>query len=337
MGEFRVYLEKAASGRPLAQDEAAQAFDLMMDGGVSQVQIAGFLMALRARGETVDELTGAVTAMRSRMLTIEAPDDVVDVVGTGGDGRRTYNISTCAAFIAAGAGARAAKHGNRSVSSRSGAADVLEALGVNIFMAPAAAERAIREAGVSFLFAPVYHAAMKHVAPARKELGVRSLFNLLGPLSNPAGTRRQVVGVFAREWLTPFAEALRRLGSVHAWVVHSLDGFDELTTTAPAWVVELKDGEIREFEVRPDDAGLPAARPEDLTGGDAQANADAIRAVLGGAPGAFRDASVMNAAAALVVAGIARTLDEGVELAAKAIDSGRCAAALDNLVSISNS
>lgn len=337
MGEFRVYLERAVSGKPLTQQEAAQAFDLMMEGGVSQVHMAGFLMALRARGETVDELTGAVTAMRSRMLTVNSPDDVVDVVGTGGDGRGTYNISTCAAFIAAGAGARVAKHGNRSASSRSGAADVLEALGVNISMAPATAGRAIREAGVSFLFAPVYHSAMKHVAPVRRELGVRSLFNLLGPLSNPAGARRQVVGVFAREWLIPFAEALRRLGSAHAWAVYSFDGFDELTTTGPAWVVELKDGRIREFEVGPDSAGLPTARVEDLTGGDAQANAAAIRAVLAGEPGAFRDVAVLNAAAALVVAGAARGLDEGAEQAARAIDSGRAAAALDSLISISNS
>jgi anthranilate phosphoribosyltransferase len=337
MEPFRIYLEKAASGKPLTQDEAAQAFDLMIQGDVSAVHMSGFLMALRARGETVDELTGAVAAMRGRMLRIEAPGDVVDIVGTGGDGRGTYNISTCAAFIAAGAGARVAKHGNRSASSKSGAADVLEALGVNIAMAPETAARAIREAGVTFLFAPLYHAAMKHVAPVRKALGVRSIFNLLGPLSNPAGASRQVVGVFAREWLAPFAEALDRLGSSHVWAVHSFDGFDELTTTGRAWVVELKDGEIREFEIGPADAGIAAGRIEDLLGGDARENADAIRRVLAGERNAFRDVAVMNAGAALVVTGKARCLEEGAELAAKAIDSGQAAAALDHLATISNS
>lgn len=337
MERFRPFLEKAASGAPLTQAEAAQAFDLMMEGVVSPVRMAGFLMALRARGETVDELTGAVAAMRARMQRIDAPEGVVDIVGTGGDGRGTYNISTCASFVAAGAGALVAKHGNRSASSKSGAADVLEALGVNIAMAPATAARALREAGVTFLFAPAYHAAMRHVAPVRRELCVRSIFNLLGPLANPAGARRQVIGVFAKEWLIPFVETLQRLGAEHVWAVHSFDGFDELTTTSPSWVVELKDGAIRAFEAAPADAGLPLARPEDLTGGDAETNARAIRAVLAGERGALRDIAVLNAAAALVVSGAAHTLEDGADRAREAIDSGRALAALDRLAAISNS
>jgi anthranilate phosphoribosyltransferase len=308
----------------------------MASGAASPVQMAAFLMALRVRGETVPEITGACRLMRQRMLPVEAPPEAVDIVGTGGDGQGTYNVSTCAALVAAGAGLAVAKHGNRSVSSLSGASDVLLALGVKLDVPPITIARAIAEAGVGFMWAPMHHPAMKHWAPVRAELGIRTIFNLLGPLSNPAGVKRQVVGVFDARWVEPIAEVLRNLGSVHAWVVHGSDGLDELTTTGTTRVAELKDGAISAFDVTPADAGLPQASLRDLKGGDAKVNAAAIRAVLGGEPGPFRDIVLMNAAAALIVGGKAANLADGAARAARAIDSGAAQQALDKLIAITN-
>jgi anthranilate phosphoribosyltransferase len=270
------------------------------------------------------------------MTRVDAPADAIDVVGTGGDAAGTHNISTSAAFIVAGAGVPVAKHGNRALSSKSGAADVLTALGVKIDLAPEAISRCIKDAGIGFMFAPMHHPAMKHVGPTRVELGTRTIFNLLGPLSNPAGVKRQMVGVFARPWIEPLAKVLGALGSERAWVVHGSDGLDEITTTGPSFVAELADGKVKTFEIKPEDVGLKRAVPADLKGGDAAANASALRAVLEGKPGPFRDVALFNAAAALVVAGKAKTLADGLKLAAKAVDSGEAMKRLDRLIAVSN-
>jgi anthranilate phosphoribosyltransferase len=334
--ELKRLMQKVAAGASLDEDEMAGALETMTSGAATPVQMAAFLTALRVRGETVPEITGACRLMRQRMLPVEAPPDAVDIVGTGGDGHGTYNVSTCAALVAAGAGLSVAKHGNRSVSSLSGASDVLAALGVKLDVPPLTIARAVAEAGVGFMWAPMHHAAMKHWAPVRAELGIRTIFNLLGPLSNPAGVKRQVVGVFDARWLEPLAQVLRNLGSVHAWVVHGSDGLDELTTTGPTQVAELKDGAVSLFEVTPQEAGLPTATLEQLKGGDAAANAAAIRALLGGEPGPFRDIVLLNAAAALIVGGKAASLAEGVERAAAAVDSGAASRALDKLIAVTN-
>lgn len=334
--ELKLLMQKVATGASLTEEEIADAFETMMSGVASPVQMAAFLMALRVRGETIPEITGASRLMRARMLPVEAPPDAVDIVGTGGDGHNTFNVSTCAAIVAAGAGVPIAKHGNRAVSSLSGASDVLAALGVKIDLQPVAITRSIAKSGVGFMWAPIHHPAMKAWAPARAELGVRTILNLLGPLANPAGVKRQVVGVFNAAWTEPIAEALKNLGSVHVWVVHGSDGLDEITTTGPTRVTELKDGKIHTFEVRPSDAGLPPATLEDLKGGDATVNAAAIRELLGGEQGAFRDIVVLNAGAALLVGGKAATLREGAERAARAIDDGSAGRALDQLVAATN-
>jgi anthranilate phosphoribosyltransferase len=334
--EVKHLMQKVATGATLSQDEIKDAFELMMSGAATPAQMAAFLMALRVRRETLAEITGACRLMRDKMLAIEAPPDAVDIVGTGGDGHNTYNVSTCAALVAAGAGVPIAKHGNRAVSSLSGASDVLTALGVKIDIEPLVISRSIAEAGVGFMWAPMHHPTMKAWGPARAELGVRTLLNLLGPLANPAGVKRQVVGVYSSEWTVPIAEALRNLGSVHAWVVHGADGLDEITTTGPTQVAELKDGKIRSFEVRPEDAGLPTATLADLKGGDAAVNAAAIREVLAGEPGPFRDIVLLNAGAALIVGGKAASLREGAERAARAIDTGAAVQALDKLVAVTN-
>jgi anthranilate phosphoribosyltransferase len=329
-------MQKVATGASLTEDEIKDAFELMMSGVATPAQMAAFLMGLRVRGETLAEITGACRLMREKMLPIEAPPDAVDIVGTGGDGHNTYNVSTCAAIVAAGAGVPVAKHGNRAVSSLSGASDVLTALGVKIDVPPLVISRAIAEAGVGFMWAPLHHPAMKSWAPARAELGVRTLLNLLGPLANPAGVKRQVVGVYSAAWTVPIAEALKSLGSEHAWVVHGSDGLDEITTTGPTRVAELKDGKVSSFEVRPEDAGLPRATLADLKGGDATVNAAAIREVLAGEPGAFRDIVLLNAGAALIVGGKAATLREAAERAARSLDTGAAARALDKLVAVTN-
>jgi anthranilate phosphoribosyltransferase len=336
MERLRALISKVATGATMTRDEAAHVFDKMMSGEATPAQMGGLLMALRLRGETVEEITGAVTTMRAKMLTVDAPKGAIDVVGTGGDAAGSYNISTCAAFIVAGAGVPVAKHGNRALSSRSGAADVLGALGVKIELAPEEISRCIREAGIGFMFAPAHHPAMKHVGPARVELGTRTIFNLLGPLSNPAGVKRQMVGVFARPWIEPLANVLGALGMERAYVVHGSDGLDEITTTGPTYVAELSDGKVRTFEITPEEVGLKRATSGDLKGADAAHNAEALRGVLEGKPGPFRDVALLNAAAALVVAGKAKDLKDGVQLAAKSVDSGEAKKRLDRLVAVSN-
>jgi anthranilate phosphoribosyltransferase len=334
LARFKQLIAKAAGGLPLDQDEAGEAFGIMMAGDATPAQIAGLLMALRVRGETVEEITAGARSLRDRMTRIKAPEGAIDTCGTGGDAAGTFNISTAAALVVAGAGVPVAKHGNRGLSSKSGSAEVLAALGVNIDADFALVERAIREAGIGFMMAPRHHGAMRHVAGPRVELGTRTIFNLLGPLANPAGVDRQLMGVFAAEWVEPLAHVLGRLGSRFAWVVHGSDGLDELTTTGPTLVAEWDGSQVRRFEVTPEDAGLPRGRPEDLKGGEPAHNAEAIRAVLRGEPGPFRDAVVLGAAGALLVAGKAGTLREGAGLAAAAIDGGAAQAALDRLVAI---
>jgi anthranilate phosphoribosyltransferase len=334
--EIKGLIGQVASGATLSRETAYEAFDSMMSGEVTPSQIGALLMGLRMRGETVDEITGAVTAMRAKMLTVDAPVDAVDVVGTGGDASGSYNISTCAAFIVAGAGAPVAKHGNRALSSRSGAADVLTALGVRIDIPPETISACIRDASIGFMFAPSHHPAMKHVGPTRVELGTRTIFNLLGPLSNPAGVKRQMVGVFSRQWVEPLAHVLKNLGSVRAWVVHGSDGLDEITTSGPTAVAALEGGAVTTFEIAPEDVGLTRVKPDALKGGDAGHNAEALRAVLQGEKGAYRDIAVLNAAAALVVAGKAAALADGVKLAGHTIDSGAAEGALQRLIAVSN-
>ena len=335
MANFKTHIAKVASGAPLTFEEARDAFDTMMSGEATPSQIGGFLMALRTRGETVEEISGAVATMRDKMLPVNAPADAIDIVGTGGDASGSYNVSTCAALIVAGAGVPVAKHGNRALSSRSGSADALAALGVDIEIGPETIAACIEEAGVGFMFAPVHHSAMRHVGPSRVELGTRTIFNLLGPLANPAGVKRQVLGVFAPQWVEPLAEALREQGTVSAWVVHG-DGLDEITTAGRTLVARLENGSIDTFEIGPEDAGLAAARPEDLKGADAAHNAAALRGVLAGEKNPYRDIAVLNAAAALIVAGKAQTLKEGAEIAAHSIDSGAAARVLARLVHVSN-
>jgi len=334
--EFKALIGKVATGASLSREEAAGAFDRMMSGEATPSQMGGLLMALRVRGETVDEITGAVTIMRAKMLGVQAPPDAVDVVGTGGDASGSFNISTCAAFIVAGAGVPVAKHGNRALSSKSGAADVLSALGVNIELAGEKVGRCIRDAGIGFMFAPAHHPAMKNVGPTRVELGTRTIFNLLGPLSNPASVKRQMIGAFSRHWIEPMAQVLQNLGSESIWVVHGSDGLDEITTTGATSVAALEKGKIRTFEIMPEDVGLPRVKPEALRGGDAEHNARALLDVLKGKRNAFRDVAMFNAAAALVVAGKAEDLKEGASLAAKAIDSGEAEGKLDRLIAVSN-
>ncbi len=336
MDAFKPFIAKVATGARLTEADSAAAFEAMLSGEVTPAQMGGFLMALRVRGESVEEIVGAVSAMRAKMLRVTAPAGAIDIVGTGGDGHGSYNVSTLAALIVAGCGAPVAKHGNRAASSRSGASDVLGALGVAIGLPAPHVAACIAEAGVGFMMAQTHHAAMRHVGPVRVELGARTIFNLLGPLSNPAGVQRQLLGVFAREWLVPLAEVLRSLGSKRVWLVHGSDGLDEITTTGPTSVVELNEGAIRAFEVSPADASLPLAKLDDLRGGDPEHNARALRAVLAGARNAYRDIAVLNAAAALVVAGAAGDLKEGAESAARSIDTGAAAAALDRLVAVSN-
>jgi len=334
-GDFKALLSKLALGQRLSEGEAALAFDRMMSGDATPAQMGGFLMALRVRGETVEEITGAARTMRAKALRIEAPPGAIDTVGTGGDGAGTFNISTAASLVVAGCGVPVAKHGNRAFSSRSGAADILAALGVNIDAEPSVVGRAMVEAGIGFLMAPRYHSAMRHVGPTRVELGTRTIFNLLGPLSNPAGAKRQLVGVFAPNWVRPIAEVLAKLGSERAWVVHG-DGLDELTTTGTTLVAELKDGKVSSFEVTPEDAGLPRATLDDIKGGDPAANAAQLTLLLDGRRGPLRDIVLLNSAAALIVAGRARDLRRGVDQAAEAIDEGKARRVLEKLVAITN-
>jgi len=334
--DFKALIAKVATGANLTREEAAGAFDRMMSGEATPSQMGGLLMALRVRGETVDEITGAVTTMRAKMLVVKAPADAVDVVGTGGDASGSFNISTCAAFIVAGADVPVAKHGNRALSSKSGAADVLQALGVKIELDADQVGTCIRNAGIGFMFAPAHHPAMKNVGPTRVELGTRTIFNLLGPLSNPAGVRRQMIGTFSKHWVEPMAQVLKNLGSESIWVVHGSDGLDEITTAGPTSVAALENGVIRTFDITPEDAGLKRSKPDALRGGDAEQNAKALLDVLKGKLGPFRDVSVINAAAALIVAGKAKDLKQGATLATKSIDSGEAEGRLDRLIAVSN-
>ncbi|WP_298742935.1 anthranilate phosphoribosyltransferase [uncultured Brevundimonas sp.] len=332
---FKPLLAGLVDGRVLSDDEAHAFFAACLRGEPTPAQVAAAVTALRIRGETVGEIAAFASAMREAALRLDHPYEVIDTCGTGGDGQHTFNISTAAALVLAGAGLKVAKHGNRALSSRSGSSDVLAALGVNLAATPAQQRRALDRAGIAFLFAPTYHGAMRHVGPVRAELGFRTVFNLLGPLSNPANAKRQVMGVYDPRLLEPLAEVLGRLGAERAWVVHG-QGLDELTTTGPTGVAEWKDGAVRRFTVTPQDAGLAVARVEDLRGGDAGENAAALRALLDGAKGAYRDIVLLNAAAALVVADRAADLAGGAALAAAAIDDGRAAKALAALVEATN-
>jgi anthranilate phosphoribosyltransferase len=327
--EFGAILKRVASGDRLASTEAASAFGAMMSGSVSEMRMAAFLTALSVRGPSVAEIVGAARAMRSAMTKIEAPRNAIDVCGTGGDGAGTLNVSTATAFVVAACGVPVAKHGNRAMSSRTGAADVLESLGVPITLDAEAARKSLLDPGFAFLFAPSYHPAMKNVAPVRRDLGFRTVFNLLGPICNPAGVRRQLIGIYAREWLEPVAQVLADLGTERAWIVHGADGLDELSTTGPTRVALLEDGRVTVREIVPEDAGIERASLAALKGGTAEDNARAIRELFAGARGAFRDIVLLNAAAALVIAGEASNLRGGVERAAEAIDRGRAADALE--------
>src|SRR5215212_6786821 len=336
MESFKPYLAKVATGAALTREEARTAFDTLLSGEVTPAQAGGFLMALRVRGEALDEIIGAASAMRGRMLRVEAPANAIDIVGTGGDQSGSYNISTLAAIIVAGCGVPVAKHGNRAASSKSGAADVLTALGVKIGLNPPHLTRCLREANLCFMFAQTHHTSMRHVAPVRVELGTRTLFNLLGPLSNPAGVSRQLLGVFSDVWLEPLTQVLKELGAERVWTVHGSDGLDEITTTGPTHVVALEGGAVRRFTITPEEVDLPRARPEDLKGGDPAHNASELRAVLDGRRTPYRDVAVLNAAASLVVAGAARDLREGVERAGRAVDSGAAKGTLHCLIAVSN-
>ena len=336
INDFKRLIGIVADGTPLNLDQAKTAFNIMMSGDATPSQMGAFLMALRVRGETVDEITGGAMVMREKALPIEAPENAIDTCGTGGDAKGSVNISTATSFVIAACGVPVAKHGNRALSSRTGAADVLTALGVNIDADFSLIAEAIREANIGFLMAPRHHGAMRHVGPTRVELGTRTIFNLLGPLSNPARAKRQLMGVFDGKWVEPLANVLRNLGSEKVWVVHGSNGMDELTTTGPSIVAELKNGTVSTFEVTPEDAGLPRARDEDLKGGLPEENARDLIGVLEGRPGAYRDIVLLNSAAALIVADKAQNLREGAAMAAEAIDSGRARARLDQLVEITN-
>ncbi|MEP1930454.1 MAG: anthranilate phosphoribosyltransferase [Roseibium sp.] len=336
MTTFKDFIAKVADGNSLNFEEAREAFEVILSGSATPSQLGGFLIALRVRGESIPEVTGAVATMRAKMLPVNAPANAIDIVGTGGDGSGSYNISTCTALVVAGSDVPVAKHGNRSLSSKSGASEALSELGVNIDIGPEKISECIQQAGIGFMFAPLHHAAMKHVGPTRMELGTRTIFNLLGPLSNPAGVKRQMTGVFARKWVEPVAEALKELGTEKAWIVHGSDGMDEITTTGPTFVSELDNGSLRSFEISPSDVGLATAKAEDLKGGTPAYNAKALRDVLAGAKNAYRDIVLFNSAASLIVADKVSNLQDGVELAAQSIDSGAASDTLEKLVDASN-
>ena len=335
VADLKPILAKVAEGNILSSEEAKSAFDIIMSGEATPSQIGAFLMALRVRGETVDEIAGAVSIMRAKMTPVSAPADAIDIVGTGGDASGSYNISTCSALVVAGCGVSVAKHGNRSLSSKSGASEVLEALGVNIDLSPAQISMCIREAGIGFMFAPAHHSAMRHVGPTRVELGTRTIFNLLGPLSNPASVKRYMIGVFAEKWVEPIAAALANLGAERAFVVHGLEGLDELSISGPSKVAVLKNGSIEVSEVVPADAGLDTHPASAIKGGLADENAAALRGVLSGDKNAYRDIVCLNAGAALMVAGKADSLAEGAQQAGQSIDSGAAAERLEKLVAVS--
>ncbi len=323
-----------AADRPLTRAEAERAFEILFEGEATPSQIGGLLMALRTRGETVEEYAAAAAVMRAKSRPVKAPAGAIDIVGTGGDGKGTLNISTAAAFVVAGAGVPVAKHGNRNLSSKSGAADALTQMGIKVMVGPAVVEEALKEAGIGFMMAPMHHPAIAHVMPTRAELGTRTIFNILGPLTNPAGVKRQLTGAFSAKLIRPMAETLAALGSEAAWIVHGADGTDEISIAGLTHVAELKDGTVTEREMHPEDAGLPTHPFEAILGGTPEENGAAFRALLGGTPGAYRDAVLLNAAAALVIAGRAASLPEGVSLARESIDSGAAKAKVEALARI---
>ncbi|SFB80064.1 anthranilate phosphoribosyltransferase [Tropicimonas isoalkanivorans] len=323
-----------AADRALTAAEAEAAFDALFEGEATPSQIGGFLMALRTRGETVEEITAAAKVMRAKCNAVRAPEGAMDIVGTGGDGKGTLNISTATAFVVAGAGVPVAKHGNRNLSSKSGSADALTQMGINVMVGPEVAERALAEGGICFMMAPMHHPAMRHVMPTRTELGTRTVFNVLGPLTNPASVKRQLTGVYTLDLIRPLAETLAALGSDAAWLVHGGDGTDELSIAGPSWVAELKDGDVREFDISPEDAGLPVHPFEAILGGTPEHNGRAFAALLDGEPGAYRDAVLLNAAAALLVAGKAADLKEGAEMARASIDGGHARAKVHTLATL---
>ncbi len=325
-----------AADRPLTRAEAERAFGILFDGDATASQIGGLLMALSTRGETVEEIAAAAAVMRAKCKAVKAPGDAIDIVGTGGDGKHTLNISTATAFVTAGAGVVVAKHGNRNLSSRSGAADVQTQMGVNVMVGPDVVERAIDEVGIGFMMAPMHHPAIAHVMPARAELGTRTIFNILGPLTNPAGVKRQLVGAFARDLIRPMAQTLQALGSERAWVVHGSDGTDELSIAGVSWVAALEGGKIENRELHPENAGLPVHPLKAIVGGAPEYNARAFAALLAGEKSAYRDAVLLNSAAALVIAGKASDLKAGVALAETSIDSGAARAKLDRLVALTS-
>ncbi|SKA33724.1 anthranilate phosphoribosyltransferase [Consotaella salsifontis] len=333
--QLKPLIGKVAAGQALTREEAEQAFSILMSGEATPSQIGGFLMALRVRGETVDEIAGAVSVMRANMLPVSAPANAMDIVGTGGDHAGTLNVSTCSAFVVAGGGVPVAKHGNRALSSKSGAADVLSALGVNVELTPAAITRTLSEANIGFMFAPNHHKAMRFVGPSRVELGTRTIFNLLGPLANPAGVKQFLVGVYSPEWLVPIAETLKALGASAAWVVHG-DGLDEMTVCGQTEVAALRDGEIIRFTLEPESLGLACHPLAAIKGGDARENAAALISVLEGADNGYRDIVLLNSAGAFVVAGVAEDLSEGLALARRSIESGAARDVLAKLVAASN-
>ena len=324
----------AAAERPLTRAEAEAAFDILFEGDATPSQMGGLLMALRTRGETVDEFAAAAAVMRAKCRPVKAPEGAIDIVGTGGDGKHTLNISTATAFVVAGAGVPVAKHGNRNLSSKSGTADVQAAMGINVMVGPEVVERGLAEAGIGFMMAPMHHPAMKHGMPTRAELGTRTIFNILGPLTNPAGVKRQLTGTFSRDLIAPMAQTLQALGSEAAWLVHGSDGTDEMTITGVTWVAALSGDMIAMREVHPEDAGLPVHPFEAIVGGTPEDNAAAFRALLDGAPGAYRDAVLLNAAAALLVAGKVDSLKDGATLAAESIASGAAKRAVETLARI---
>jgi anthranilate phosphoribosyltransferase len=335
--DIKAALAKIASRQDLTGEEMRAVMTTIMAGEATPSQIGAFLMGLRVKGESVGEIAAAVSILREQMVPVEAPENVIDIVGTGGDGAETLNISTATAIVVAAAGVPVAKHGNRALSSKSGASDVLQALGVKIDLTPEHIARSIKEAGIGFMFAPAHHPAMRHVGPARAELGTRTLFNLLGPQANPASARRYMLGVYAKNWVEPVAAALLSNRAVSAWVVHGDGGLDELSTTGPSFVASIKGGNLTSFEITPEDAGLPRADIKDLKGADPAYNAGRLRTMLEGARDPYRDIVLLNAAAALIVAGRADTLKLGVDLAAREIDSGRAKATLEKLISVTNS
>jgi len=336
MSEVLKPLIGIAATRPLTRAEAEAAFGALFEGQATPAQMGGFLMALRTRGETVDEYAAAAFVMRAKCDAVTAPPGAMDIVGTGGDGKGTLNISTATAFVVAGAGVVVAKHGNRNLSSRSGAADALTEMGLNVMIGPEVVERCLAEAGIGFMMAPMHHPAIRHVMPVRAELGTRTIFNILGPLTNPAGVRRQLTGAFSAALIRPMAETLMALGSEKAWLVHGADGTDEISICGATSVSALEGGAIRDFTLHPEDAGLAPHPFEAILGGTPAGNAAALRALLDGATGAYRDAVLLNAAAALIVADRAGSLAEGVALARESIDSGAASARLDALRRLTN-